>query len=332
VETCPAYSAVERERRHGLCALDEFLERVLADAPEIPDACRTLVFGSKGLRARLLLSVVDKSNAPCDAPLRAAAAIELIHAASLIHDDIVDHCVSRRGLPTIHQTLDIRSAALGGWCLVQLALSVLGDVPATVRARFGEVGRELGRGQFTEILHAYDTRLLPEIRLAIMEAKTAAVVALASELGGMLNGDAPEHCQDLRSFGAAFGMLFQIADDLDDLFGDRAIIGRAPGSDLHRGVISLPIAFALQSRVRNEIAPIIDAASHCHMQSLERFNALLRASDALERTCYAASGYARSARGHLTALRRSSGVSWMLSLTDLTLERATKYFADVPRL
>jgi heptaprenyl diphosphate synthase len=308
----------------SLRALAVRLDGILADAPLLPESCRLLVLGGKRLRARLLLGSVRDAGQRA-AGLSAAAAMELLHAASLIHDDIVDHCASRRGLPAVHHVVGVRAAGLSGWWLIQVAMSMLAGLPGTVRSRFADIGGQLGRGQFVEILHAYDVRLLPEMRIAIMEAKTASVFGLACELGGMLNGDEQQRCQELRNFGTVFGMLFQIADDLDDLLAPQACIGRSPGSDLRRGVISLPIAFALQSPAAREVASIIETAAYEREVPLERFTTLLHVSGAIEQARSAAARYAHAARRHVSTLGTSSATKWMASLTEATFARVARY-------
>ena len=104
-----------------------------------------------------------------------AAAIELVQAASLLHDDIVDDCAMRRGYPALHQALGARSAILNGALLVQLAFTLIAELPAAARARIADTAQEVTRGQFLEIMRAFDPTLLPADRLAISGQKTASV-------------------------------------------------------------------------------------------------------------------------------------------------------------
>jgi geranylgeranyl pyrophosphate synthase len=214
------------ERRAKSLAL--FIDRVLEGDPSLPDACRQFVRGGKRLRARLVLACAAPSGKLDSEPLlRAAAAIEFFHAASLIHDDIVDRSETRRGAPVMHRALGVRGASLGGWYLGQLAFALMAELPHTARQRFAEAGQAMSRGQLAEIVRAGDLSLLPEDRIEIMDQKTAAVFGLACELGGALSGADTVDCARLRHLGESFGMLFQIADDVDDLYASREELGRA---------------------------------------------------------------------------------------------------------
>jgi heptaprenyl diphosphate synthase len=315
--------------------LDGLVAAELDREPAVADTCRAFVRGGKRLRARLLFASMDDCGpaAAADA-VRGAAAIELVHAASLMHDDIVDRCTVRRELPALHRTIGERAATLSGSYLVQHVLTLIADLPFAVRSRMGEVSRQLSRGQLTEILRAFDTGMQPAERLAIMADKTAAIFGLACELGGALSERPAECSSRLRELGAAFGMVFQIADDVDDLFASQDDLGRPAGSDLDGGVITLPLVFALASDSRAEVVRVLDPATPADpSERLSRCRALVRGSGALRRTHGLALQYAERGAAHLDRLPCSEGTRWMDSILCATLARVTRYAeADAPDL
>ena len=305
-------------------ALASFIDGLVATDPSLPSACRAFVRGGKRLRARLMFACGAASSNP-EQSIQAAAAIEFFHAASLVHDDIVDSAESRRHAEAIHRTLGVRGAGLGGWYLGQIALTLIGQLPADARQLFAEAGQATSRGQLTELTRAWDVTLLPEERLAIMEQKTAAVFGVACELGGLLTGASEPDCARLRCLGEAFGMLFQIADDVDDLYGSYEELGRAPGADLAAGVISLLGTYGLQSYARCDVAPLLSALPCPADDTVADCRALMRSCGALDATLTAAQHYAESARGHLSVLRADGAAAWMASVVEATLARVERH-------
>ena len=310
------------ERRSA--ALASFIDALVVADPALPEPCRVFVRGGKRLRARLLFACADSADSlPV---IQAAAAIEVFHAASLVHDDIVDGAELRRHAEPVHRSLGVRGAGLGGWYLGQIALTLIGELPAPARARFAAAGQATSRGQLTELTRAWDVTLLPEERLAIMEQKTAAVFGVACELGGLLTGASDGDRVHLRSLGEAFGMLFQIADDVDDLYGSGAELGRTPGADLAAGVISLLGAYALQSGDRAEVAPLLCSGSRrATGDAVARCRDVMRACGALAATCSAAERYAQSARAKLSVLPSDVAATWMASVVDATVARVRRH-------
>jgi heptaprenyl diphosphate synthase len=321
-----------------LSELERFIAEVLERSPHIVRACRTLVERGKRLRACLLFASSHDRDFDRDRAgriVRGAAVIELVHAASLMHDDIVDGCEVRRGLPVLHRSIGERGASLSGFYVVQHALALIADLPADARRKIGDVGRQLSRGQLTETLRAFDTSMLPDERLAIMIDKTAAVFGLACELGGLLSGQDPECSVQLREFGTALGMLFQVADDVDDIFASARDLGRPAGSDLGNGVVTLPVIFVMQTCARNDIVRLVDPSTTIDSHDrLSRCQMIIHASGALEQTHEIALGYAKNAQDYLQRVPASETTQWMDSLVNATLARVTRYAdaADAQRL
>lgn len=306
--------------------LDHALEDVLHRNAYLPDPCPAFVRGGKRLRARLLLAAAapNSTSRTHAVIVRTAAAVELLQAGSLLHDDIVDRCATRRGLPTVHRVAGAAAATFAATALIEYGLGLLADVPPLVRRRFGDVAQRLSRGQLTEILRAFDCTLTVADRLAIVEDKTASVFATACELGGILTTTDRSYRAALRRFGTAFGMLFQIADDVDDLLATDGELGRPPGADVREGVMSVPIVLALETGARRELESLIDRL-HLDAGAALRLRVvqLVRESGALEGTVRLANGFRQAADEHGALLAPAPATAWMRALVEATLRRVT---------
>lgn len=308
-----------------LCRLTSILDETLDACPSAAQDARSFVQSGKRLRARLMFAAADGAPRSHDDDLvRCAAAIELIHSASLLHDDIVDRSVERRGLKALHNIHGVRPTALTGVCLVHLALELIAPLADRVRRCLARAGRELARGQFTEIVRRLDVGVGPAERIIIMKKKTGSIFGLSCELGGLLTGSAPIYSERLRRVGAAFGVLYQIADDVDDIFGVPDELGREPGADLLEGVISLPIAIALRTEHQHEVKTILSRYAR-RSTALARCREILVRSGALQRSYDIASIYRRTAQRHLAQLPRTTGTRWIAHVLETTVARITRH-------
>ena len=286
-----------------------------------PCACE-FVSSGKRLRARCLLASARPAGARAaeDALSGAAAAIELLHAASLVHDDIVDRCTVRRGRATLASVQGSHAAALAGAYLYHLALELSADLPEEAQSLLAATASQVSRGQLAELLRAFDVTLTADERIRVIEEKTASVFGLACELGALQSGGSARLQAALRRFGGAYGVLFQIADDVADLYGTTRELGRPPGADLREGVISLPIALALGAEAGAEMAALFDGSANGQFHgALERCRRLLRVTGALRRTSEIARGYAEAAHQALDRAEPLPGRQWMESLVRATL-------------
>ena len=217
---------------------------VAEDAPErLSDAMRYAVLdGGKRLRPLLVLAACEAVRGNPEAALRAACAVELIHAYSLVHDDMpcMDNDVLRRGKPTVHVKFGEAGALLAGDALQALAFELLapeGDaVPAAIQAR---LCRLLARAAGHEGMAGGQAIDLASVGLALDESalrrmhrmKTGALLQ-GSVMMGVACGEAPAPAQDaLRSYGAALGLAFQVVDDILDVTQDSATLGKTAGKD-----------------------------------------------------------------------------------------------------
>jgi octaprenyl-diphosphate synthase len=177
-----------------------------------------------------------------------AVVVELIHAATLVHDDILDGADKRRGQPTANAKWGNAISVLLGDCLFAHALKLSTSFPN------GEIGRRIAHaasdvcsGEIIQTQRRFDLKLSVPDYYKIIEMKTGALFAAACELGAFLNEASPEVISALRTFGLRLGTAYQIYDDVLDLAGDENKVGKTLGSDLRKGKLTLPILHLLQT-------------------------------------------------------------------------------------
>jgi geranylgeranyl diphosphate synthase, type II len=195
--------------------------------------------GGKRLRAVLVLLGSEAVGGIAAEALHAAAAVEIMHNFTLVHDDIMDHAPTRRGRPTVHVRWDLNTALLAGDTLLGIAYAQLMRTrhkdPAMLSRLFtaGVIG--VCEGQALDL--AYEQR--NDVRVAdyftMIEQKTGLLVEVATELGGRIGGGTPRQVRELRRFGHHLGRAFQLQDDLLDVIGDARDFGKAIGGDILEG-------------------------------------------------------------------------------------------------
>jgi len=236
-----------------------------ADAPpRLAEAARYSLFaGGKRLRPALALGACDIVRGD-DAPaLPAACALEMIHTYSLIHDDLpaMDDDALRRGLPTCHLKYGEATAILAGDALLTMAFDALADTGSAEAVR--EVARAAGIGGMVGgqqmDLSAEGQALGIEGLQAIHRAKTGALIRCSVRVGAMLGGATPEQLEALAAYGEHIGLAFQIADDVLDVAGDEARIGKPVGSDAKSDKSTYPALLGLD-RSRELASETVQAA------------------------------------------------------------------------
>lgn len=249
--------------------VDRTLERLLPGADAAPtrlhQAMRYSVFaGGKRIRPVLAIAAGELWNIPREVLLPGAAALELIHTYSLVHDDLpaLDNDDLRRGRPTVHRQYDEATAILVGDALLTLGLTVLAAEPvgmsAEVRRRAVElVGGAIGSGgmiggQFDDLAAEVAWPESPAAALdAIHRRKTGALLAAAVALGGLYAGVSGEAAALLARLGDALGLMFQIADDVLDVTESSESLGKTAGKDEARRKLTYPAVHGLAaSRTR----------------------------------------------------------------------------------
>jgi geranylgeranyl pyrophosphate synthase len=231
----------------------ERVEGVLAGAaasqahPLVSDAALHLIrAGGKRIRPALVLLSARVGDPGFRATDLAAAAIELVHIATLYHDDVIDETERRRGVPTAHSKWGIEVAVLAGDYLFArgcaLGAQAGGEVPGILAEAIGLVCE----GQIMETAALHDADRSVDNYMSVIERKTAALFEAACELGAATGGTDSRRRAAAVTYGRNLGLAFQMVDDVLDLVGTTDVTGKEPGSDLREGVLTLPVILSAQ--------------------------------------------------------------------------------------
>jgi geranylgeranyl pyrophosphate synthase len=250
---------------------------------DISRAIRNLILrGGKQLRP----SLVWLSSYMCDAPhntaLYAAAAVEMLHTATLIHDDLIDNAITRRGAETLNMNFTPASTVLSGDITFAMAarFAALTDNVVLVH-KFAETLETICEGEINQMLNGHHALPTVQEYFDRIEAKTASLFSLCTEAGAILAGCPTEQTEDAKQFGRLLGLAFQIADDILDIMGSENNMGKPIGSDLREGLITLPVVhYYEQHSDDNRIQSLLD---NCiSTQDLQALVDDLRASDSAD--------------------------------------------------
>ena len=246
----------------------EVLETVLLDAvqtkvPLVTEVGTHLVnSGGKRLRPALLLAAARGSRTYSrDYVMPLAAAVEMIHMASLVHDDVIDRADTRRGTPTANAKWGNQVAILSGDYFFAKAFSMISHqhYGEEVGIRLAQLVSELSVGEIEQDVMMFTAKQNMPDYYEHIEKKTADFLAICCELGAMIAGAEQSVSKGLYKYGHDIGMAFQITDDLLDITGDAKKLGKpAAGNDIRQGIVTLPIIRALETcDERDELTAIL---------------------------------------------------------------------------
>ena len=290
-------------------------ESIAADGPPLAGPMGELfAAGGKRLRPALVL-LAGRLGSLSDAHFHAAAAVELTHAATLVHDDVIDNSAVRRGQPTVAAALgDAPAIVVGDYYFAKAyQQAALTADPAVVGAIAGAV-MTICRGELAQSGARFHYRpSLAEYRARI-EAKTAALLAASAWVGGRLAGLGEDQQESLRLYGTQLGLAFQIADDVLDYTAGEAELGKPVGHDLLEGHATLPLLLADLPELLPDGAPLPAAR-------VAEVVAAVRASPGPERALAEARKHAENARRHLAGLPEGSARESLERLTAYVVER-----------
>lgn len=246
--------------------IENELERVVTDEqPLLSDAALHLLkAGGKRIRPVFVLLGGKFGTYNLDELKKVAVTLELIHMASLVHDDVIDDANTRRGQLTVKSKWDNRIAMYTGDYIHGRALTQIAQIEnPIVHQMLSKALVEMCIGEMEQIRDFFNTDQTMRNYLLRIRRKTALLLAISTQLGGIVAGCTPQQYNALYRYGYNVGMAFQIRDDLLDLFGTEKQIGKPPGSDMRQGNITLPVILALQDADVRE--PLLDEIKRIHL-------------------------------------------------------------------
>jgi len=282
--------------------------------------------GGKRVRPALLILSAKLHGYEGDEHVFWSALVEVIHTASLIHDDIIDNADRRRGRETVHARWGSNiTVLLGDFLYIQAIKNALATRRLPIIDIMAEVTSRMIEGELLECSSSGDPEIGEQTYFEILEKKTASLFSAACRIGGILGSAGEADVARLGSFGTNIGLAFQVVDDLLDFTGQPSLLGKPVLSDLREGRITLPLILTLRrlkGRDGEELRRWIrDRGSD--PEAPARIQAAVAANGALDETARRAARFADSARSFLRGFPDSPAVATLLQLGDFILERAT---------
>ncbi|MBV9384867.1 MAG: solanesyl diphosphate synthase [Chroococcidiopsidaceae cyanobacterium CP_BM_ER_R8_30] len=279
--------------------------------------------GGKRLRPAIVLLISRATMVDQDITLRhrrLAEITEMIHTASLVHDDVVDESEMRRGVPTVHSMLGSNRIAIlaGDFLFAQSSWYLANLDNLEVVKLLSEVIMDLAAGEIQQGLNRFDQNLLLETYLEKSYYKTATLFANSAKAAGLLSDVSREIAEHLYSYGRHIGLAYQVVDDILDFTGSTETLGKPVGSDLKSGNLTAPVLFALEEK---PYLRVLIEREFAQDDDLEQAIALIRDSRGLERSRELAAQHAQIAVEHLVDLPPSECHQALINMADYVLSR-----------
>lgn len=294
-------------------------DRMMSPVSVIPALAEHLIGGSaKRLRPLLTIAAARVSGAQDDACIKLAAAVEFIHTATLLHDDVVDSSQLRRGKVAAHLIWGAPASVLVGDFLFARAFELMVEAGSMHALEIlARASRVIAEGEVLQLTRAHDLNLSQDLYLEIIKAKTAELFAAAAEAGAVSAGASPQRREALRRFGQDLGLAFQLVDDALDYSGEAATLGKNAGDDFREGKATLPLLLTIAKTGAAE-KPFWDRTVGRREQTDEDFQRareLVASTGAAAATLDLAADYAVAAKAQLGDFAANN--SWRPAMEDL---------------
>lgn len=281
-------------------------------------ACQAALRGTgKLLRPRILLTMASAGGAdplPAGA-INAAVAVELLHLASLAHDDVVDDCDIRRHRPAVQATFGATAALLAGGWLFSRGLELAATLGPRLASSYARAAADMCEGQMLEVQDDGDLSRTEDRYFAAISGKTAALFAWASRSGASLAELPPPVVEQAARFGTEFGVAYQIVDDLLDITASAEQLGKPVFSDVRSGVYTLPVIRALSDpALADQLEGRLDEGV------VGVIAELVRASDGVATSCDEARRRLAGAREALSSVPDAGALEPLVDRVELVLE------------
>ncbi len=314
------FSPVEADLRQ----LTDSLKQLVGARHPILYAAAEHLFSAKGKRVRpaivLLISRTTMPNQEITLKHRRLAEItEMIHTASLVHDDVVDDAELRRGVPTVHSLFNNRIAVLAGDFLFAQSSWYLANLDnLEVVKLLSQVIMDLAEGEIQQGLNRFDSGLSIEAYLEKSYYKTASLIANSAKAAGVLSEVPVEQTEDLYEYGRHIGLAFQIVDDILDFTGSSEELGKPAASDLQSGNLTAPALYALEEKPYLET---LIEREFTQEGDIEQALTLIKDSSGIQRARELASHHAQLAVKYLEAFAPCESRQALIDLADYVLSR-----------
>lgn len=311
--------------QEDLHRVEEVLRNGLASEVSLISQVGRYVFESGGKRMRPLLTILSSKLCGYQgtAHLVMAAVTELIHTATLLHDDVVDHAELRRGARSVNSLWSSETSILIGDFLFTRSFCMMTEHrDLRILELMSRACRQLAEGEILELARSGDPTIREEEYLAIVRDKTAVLISAACQLGPIL-GEKPEWEEDLSLFGMNLGMAFQLVDDVLDYAAEEEELGKTIGKDIQEGKVTLPIIRTLgrcTEPERRRLTEVIRSRS-VSQKDVHEILETVHGYDGLQYTQQMARRFVEEAKARLTRLPASRARAALLAVADFVASR-----------
>ena len=301
----------------------QLLRQVNDFDPEIiPYAQYALDGGGKHLRPAIVALSAGALGEVTDAHVSAAVIIEMVHLATLVHDDVLDEAEIRRDQPTLAANWGNEIAVLFGDCLFAQALKLAAGFPTPEVCRVvAKATNTVCSGEILQTQHRRKFQISRHEYFRVIEMKTAELFTLSCDLAAFLSGAKPEQRVALRQFGTAFGTAYQVYDDCVDLFGTEASAGKSLGTDLAKGKLTWPVLLAWERANAADRTRLEGLIKKWQPENLAAVNELVARYETFGPTQRIIARYLEQARRALQNLPESNGRAGLSGLTEFLAQQ-----------
>lgn len=296
-----------------------------AEDPRLTDVLLHLFSsGGKRLRPALVLLAAHWGTYEQKRAVQMAAAMEMIHAASLVHDDIIDEASVRRGKPTANEVWDTKTAVLSGDYLFALAADVVAAADnVKIMAATARTIMALCSGEISQSARSYRWRTTREEYFRYVGQKTASLTSLCCSVGASISGASDREIDVLSAIGARLGTAFQIVDDVLDLTADQGKLGKPIGLDIDQGMITLPVIQALDTPAGRRLNGALVDGQRPSAEAVRMLVSVIQTSGAIDESYAVARQYLREAQDLIRGLGESDAASLLVRLLDYAVNRTS---------
>lgn len=304
------------------------LDRLQSDVVLVNQVGQYIVAaGGKRLRPMLLLLAAKALNYqenPQKSQSILAAVVELIHTATLLHDDVVDESDLRRGRETANAMFGNQASVLVGDYLYSRAFQMMVEVgEMRVMDVLSETTNQIAAGEVLQLMNVNDPNVTEASYYQVIERKTAILFAAATQLAAILSGADEKTENALKEYGMQLGIAFQLVDDALDYAANTEELGKNVGDDLAEGKPTLPLIHALENTDAAGKKLIIEAIEQGGLERMDEIMAIIKDTNAIEYTYQAAEQAVGEAIGSLSSLAESDYKTALIELAKLSLKRSS---------
>lgn len=290
---------------------------------DLQDALKALISsGGKRIRPLIIILISKMLNSSSKQIINLATAIELLHTATLVHDDLIDGSLLRRGVPTLNSKWSPAATVLTGDFLFSCSATIASrSENFEVIELFSKTLTVIVNGEINQLFSSHCNTSKEDYYQRIY-AKTASLFETSAKCAAILSNTSKEDIERLRKFGYSLGMAFQIIDDILDYTGDQLKVGKPVGGDLRQGLITLPMLYyILENPTDRAVTRILDGKCITDEDEIDRIVRTVAKGPAIEKAIEEAKSYVVQAKECLQPFNDCHEKEVLLNLTSYTIER-----------